>query len=177
MRIRDFSATEKVTVGDVTFEIGAIPYGRWRTICLVAADAIRNATRRALTRAREQLGDVAYDELDNEERKKLLEQLRREDPEFQEASERMQRQALAWGVRGHAGPEGTPPFEAASREWQGRAYRGASEAMVELYADDPAVISTLYIAIAELNGVSGAQKKSSPPAEPSTGGGGAASTA
>jgi hypothetical protein len=177
MRVRDFSATEKVQIGDVTFEVGAIPAGKWRVLCLIGADGIRNATRRALTRAREELGDAAYDALSDKEREEVLQRFRREDPEFIDASERMQRQALAWGVRGHSGPEGTPAFEPAEREWQGRRYQGASDAMVDIYADNPGILADLYIRISELNGLSVAQKKSSLPAEPSTGGGGAASRA
>lgn len=171
MRVPSNGQVDKVVVEGGEFELAPIPEGVWRRLALRSSSAARAAKRRAV------LDLKAAGEEVNEESVGLASYL---DSVYRDEVEVLQRESVAWGVRGHQ-VEGLP-FVAAERDYFGRKYQGASDQTVGDYADTRldaggTLLQALYLEVFRKNALSPLEKKDSAPPSGTTDGGGAATTA
>jgi len=171
MRVPTYAQVDQVEVEGGKFDLSPIPDGVWRRLALRSAAAHREAKRRAI------LDLKASGEEVSEETVSLAIYL---DAQYRGEMEGIQREAVAWGVRGHQ-VDGLE-FKPATRDYFGRGYLGASDETVADYSDTRldgggTLLHALYLAVSEKNTLSLAQKKSSVPPAETTAGGGTATTA
>lgn len=165
-----YARIDEVSIEGATFQVQPVPDGVWRTIRLSGLAALRAAKRRALLDLRAAGDDATAEAVDD---------LAFLDPAYRTEIERLERDAVAWGVAGHSGL--SFEFRAEERPFFGRTYRGASLATVSDYADTAIpggrLLHALYLAVLAKNDLPAAEKKSSPPPSPAAPGDGTATTA
>jgi hypothetical protein len=173
MKIRNYGTTQRVEIAGSAFLLGWIPRAVLSDITL-RLDALRSqAMRRALLALRRQAAeDGTGSPSEDEIRAQVV-----SDPEFSRGLHELNAELVGWAVRGHENvldeAGATVEFESVERDFLGRKFRCASDAMVARYAD-AGVLLDLVVAIFDRNRLDEEAKKNSAlpsSSEPSQGGG------